>query len=161
MSLDIILQKGSLNETWKPGFCVCVCVRSEHTLCMCQALGAKPWIKGSRQQRICLHFVIVSAQTAKCVKLQVKPVRLQSLPKASECWEIQKAGSCFPSLTCGRSGRGRDWTVEKKEGKSIPALMESDGEETFNIHKHTGNKTFLPFIDLYCTSNKEFPSEGL
>lgn len=137
---------------------MCVCVRSEHTLSMCQALGVKPWIKGSGRQQICLRFLIVSAQTVECVKRQVRPVRQRSLPKTTECWEIQEeAGSCFPSLTCGHGGRQggtelwkyqiRRWEVRGQEGKKtcVPALMESEGHETFSVHKHTRLKDIPGF----------------
>ena len=55
------------------------------------------------------------------------------------------AGSCFPSLTCGHGGSGRDITVEIPDQTvrgvrpaSVPDVMGRDGQEAFNIHKHKG-----------------------
>ena len=77
----------------------------------------------------------------------------ESLPKATGCWEIQDTGSCFPSLTYGHGGAGRETeSVEtpdqteregvrpgrKKEKYPSRHRMESDGEEKFNVNKHRG-----------------------
>lgn len=144
------------NEGWKAGSCaaacVCVCVHDENTLFMCPALGAKTWIKGSGRPRICLRFVIVSAQTVKCVKLRGQTCQTRDPSERQRekggCWEIQEAGSCFPSLTYGRSRRGTElWKHWIRQRERCEARTEAhwggassrSSASTYTNNKHGGS----------------------
>lgn len=90
---------------------LCVCVSSEHTLSMCQALGAKSWIKGSGQQQSVWVLSLFPSRQRSAFSSRWGPSDWGSLPKAMGCWEIQAEGSCFPSLMYGHGWKRGDWTV--------------------------------------------------
>lgn len=133
-----------------------VCVCSKHTLCMCQGLGVKTWIKGSGQQRTCLRFVTVSVQTVKHVKLHVRHVRPGSLPAAIGCRENQKAGSCFPSLTyryCAEGERFNSGNTRSNRGRGVrPARTKVKFNVNILIILH------LAHNDKKKATNQFFPS---
>lgn len=129
--------------------CVCVHTHIMTTLCSwVPVLGAKTWIKGSGQRRICLRFVTVSVQTVKCVKSD--PSVRGSFQWQRGCWEILSASSCFPSASTYGHHRREFWTVETVsqakgevwgQGSRKEDVLEQFKFKKFSICTQTGGET--------------------